>query len=185
MSLYRITSYKRLVSEPTVKWSNVYTFDAAGLVTATDLALALVTTEQAVHTADVQFYLTGIRSLVDSHSNTKITSTDVGLLGSDPTIMLPLWNVARVDFLDASGRPEIKYLRMPLQEDMVTGSIIDGGTVTTLQDDYAAALLAEDSYVGPSGEAHTGYVVHNAVQMRQTSWHRRARPGFHRGWVPN
>lgn len=185
MSLYRITSYKRLVTEPTVTWSNVYTFDAAGLVTAKDLAIALVTTEQAVHTEDVQFFMQNVRSLVDSSSNAKITSTDLGLLGSDPTIMLPLWNVARIDFLDASGRPEIKYLRMPLQEDMVTGSLIDGGTVATLTDDYATALLAEDSYVGPSGEAHVGFVVHNAVQMRQTSWHRRGRPGYHRGWVAN
>lgn len=185
MALFRITSFKRLVTQPDVTWSNVYTFDAAGLVTATDLALALVTTEQAVHTADVQFYLTGIRSLVDSGVSTKITSTDIGLLGSDPSIMLPLWNVVRVDFLDASGRPEIKYLRVPLQEDTVDGTLVDGGLVATITDDYATPLLAEDSYVGPSGEAHTGFVVHNLVQMRQQRWHRRARPGFHRGWVPD
>lgn len=185
MPLFRVTSYKRLVSAPTITWSNVYTVNVPNLAAGVTFGMLIVSGEQAVHTADVQFYVMSVRSLVSSTQSTKVTSTDVGLLGNDPTIRLPLWNVARVDFIDASGRPEIKYLRMPLQEDMVTGSQLDTGTYDTLVDDYATGLASEVDYVGPSGEAHVGFVVHREVQMRQTGWHRRGRPGFHRGWVPN
>src|SRR4051812_25899238 len=116
MSLWRVTSYKRLVSQPDVTWSNVYTINVTDLATAVTEGMAIVSSEQTIHTADVQFYLMAVRSLITSGVSTKVTSIDVGLLGSDPSIMLPLWNVVRVDFLDAAGRPEIKYLRLPLQE---------------------------------------------------------------------
>lgn len=185
MALFKITSKKRLVSAPSVRWSNVYTINIGSLSAAVVEGMAVVSSEQAVHTADVRFYEMDVRSLEVGSDKTKVTSIDVGLLGSDPTIMLPLWNVARVDFLDATGRPEIKYLRLPLQEDMIVGPLLEASLVTAIENDYAAGLAGDPAYVGPNGEAHVGFVVHPAIQMRQTGWNRRTRVGFHRGWVPN
>lgn len=184
MALYVGTSYKQMVDSPEEVWSNVYTLDSSNIVTAMGNLDDISDREANVmgETARVfrlhviaQVGGTGIIQSVD-----KVGVQPV----ADPATLLPLWNVVKVTFTSDQGRPEIKYLRLPLYADMVEGLNISNAVQTTVQLDYAAQLIGIPQYTGPNGEEHTGATVQNAIQMRQTNWHRRTRPGFKRGWVP-
>jgi hypothetical protein len=106
----------------------------------------------------------------------------------DETEFLPLWNVVRCDFPPVGpGRPEVKYLRLPLGEGEQSGGILTDDLIADIVTNYAAPLASLATYVTPTGDEHdpAQFSVWPLVQMRQTSWHRRTRPGFHRGYVPN
>lgn len=185
MVLFRGTVYSRLVDDPLGHhWTNVYTVDAAD----TPAALASLADIAAIQ-ADVMYsaaevYKTTVKSFLAGSESFSASVSLPGAVVAASGVLIPQWNVARVDFLDALGKPEIKYLRLPLMEESITGQNLTNGVITSLSLSYGAPLVALGAYVGPSGETITDFSVHTPVQMRQTSWHRRFRPGFVRGWVP-
>jgi hypothetical protein len=102
--------------------------------------------------------------------------------------ILPPWNVVRADFPHTTGsRPDRKYLRIGLGQEDITGQVLNAGIITLVQASYAVPLVALGSVVGPGGQPYAAGPegIYPYVQMRQTHRERRARAGFHRGWVPN
>lgn len=187
MAQFLGTITKVLVSQPTVRWTNTYNFTAASFTDAIGkLFTGVLPLERAIHTEDVEFVRLNVNSVgTGPGPGRSDTISSLGLAGSDPTIQLPLWNVARVILIDAENKPESKYLRLPLQEDDVTGMFLDGGLVTLIGTDYVTPLIGLGYITGPGGEGIIEGVVQEKIQMRQQGWHRRTRPGFHRGYVPN
>lgn len=185
MSRFRVYVDKQLVTDPVVKWTNVYTVEAADYVAALNSGEIAMAAEANIHYASTHFYR--IRAHVQGRSPLG-ASRSVDALGevavpATPNTMLPLWNVARVTFPLAIGKPEQKYLRLPLYEDSVDGNFLTAAVVANIQTNYADVMAAYTWYVSPTGLVHTSGTVQEAVQMRQTSWHRRTRAGFKRGWV--
>lgn len=185
MALFKGTSYKRY-GNPSIVWSNVYTIDALGIESALTALDDIVDIEKAVHYDSVIFFKQHVQQISDTSI---VRSQSGGGAGSLPETglggPLPLFCTVRVTFTDGVKRPEIKYLRLPGQEANLTNGAWDGELVDYVQENYADPLVALLAYVGPSGESPTSASVSAAVQNRQLGWHRRGRPGFHRGWVAN
>lgn len=180
------TIYKRLVAQPEITWSNAYMFQAANTIAALDLAEDVAGHEAAVMGVTAEVFRIHAKSPTPG---TIGAQRDVSIAGVQPVAqpdeLLPMWNTVIVKFFNVAGRPEIKYLRLPLYKDMVTGLEITGSVLTTVSLDYATHLAGNEFYVGPNGEVHqNGFEVESVIQMRQTNWHRRTREGFVRGWVP-
>lgn len=187
MALYRVTIPK-LFTGSTFQghvWRNVYVIDAADYDTALAVGDVIAENEMTFHTEDVHV------SEIVAHAYTEPARRVGKLLAVDRTgampfddEYLPLWNTVRVDFIDsATGRPERKYYRPPLQKKDINGLVIDTGFHANVGV-AANNILSLTNYVGPSGEGHNSVTVLPLVQMRQTGWHRRTRPGFVRGYVP-
>lgn len=185
MVLIQATTYKRLIADPEDHWTNVYMLEAANTVAALDLLEPLAQFEADImgETAEVFKLHCG-----DLLPNTPGAVRYVNMPGLQPVAtpgaLLPQWNTMKVVFYNVVGRPEIKYLRLPGYLDMIDGQTWKTAVVTAVSLGYAGHLSNYEFYVGPTGEPHTGYDVSPIVQMRQTNWHRRGRPGFKRGWVP-
>lgn len=187
MAIYRITIPKEIISGPIAgrKWRNVYDVEAASYDAALAAGDVIASHEMTFH-SNIVGVPNIIAHLVTEPFRRVGQQIAVGRQGElAPTgSLLPLWNCVRVDYPDVGvGRPERKYYRPPLYTSQVTGLVLDS-------DFYDLVLNGADliwvltNYIGPSGEAHSGAVVDSLVQMRQTSWHRRRRPGFVRGYVP-
>lgn len=185
MTLYKGTIHKRLIGDDDAGWSNVYLIEAVGADLAMGFLNSIRELEKAVTFDVVEFYYNvihrqdvGGETLVDRDVSTGELHLEF------PGGFMPLFNCVRVDFYSEFGRPEVKYLRTPLAHSDVTGTNLSGSTYDRFNDNYLEPLTSFSAYVGPGGEVHTGGVVHQAIQMRQTNWHRRSRPGYKRGWVP-
>lgn len=185
MPVYKGVIRKRIILSPDVQWTNTYWINSSNPVTALADLEQVAQLEQAVMGETAEVYRIGIPGpgggIVGPYE-------DMNLVGlqtvADPDTLLPLWNVARVTLISVGSRPEIKYLKLPLYTDMVNGQQLALAVVTSLTTDYATPLLGLGFVCGPNGEPHTSFDVQNLIQMRQTGWHRRSRPGFVRGWVP-
>lgn len=98
---------------------------------------------------------------------------------------LPGWNVASFQASTSIGlRKHTWFLRMGLTEADVAGQVLAAG-VQTVIGDFLTALQALGTFVDKDGEEFTIFTADPNVKMRQMGWHRRTRPGFHRGWVAN
>lgn len=179
------TIYKQMILQPEVQWSNVYSLNSANTVAALDNAEEIAGFEAAVmsETARV-FRLHCVENVPGSDGAIRNVDIEGTQPVAEPTELLPMWNTVKVSFENVIGRPEIKYLKLPLYKDMIDGLEIAGSVYTQVVLGYAAPLAAYEFYVGPGLEVHTGYQVSRNIQMRQTDWHRRQRPGYKRGWVP-
>lgn len=185
MTRYKGTIHKRMVGDPDSGWSNVYQIEAVGADLAMGFLNSIRELEKACTYDVVEFYYNVIHR--EDVGGETLVDRDVSvgdLHNESPGGFLPLFNCIRVDFYSEFGRPEVKYLRTPLTYGNVTGTNLNGTTYNRVVDDYLTPLISFSAYVGPGGEVHTGGVVHQPIQMRQTNWHRRSRPGFKRGWVP-
>lgn len=183
MAIYRVTVYKRLVSAPSVKWTNVYVVNSSNLVTALDDGEALMQAEKDISKIDVQFYKLSSRGVGGGLSAQRDINETGDITPVEPTHMLPRWNVVMVTLHDNVGKAERKYLRPPLHSEDTIGQALTPEIMTLLVDDYAAALVLTGVLCGPNGEVITSVTVDPNVRMRQTDWNRRFRPGFKRGWV--
>jgi len=174
-----------LVKELT--WRNVYNIEAA------DLAEAM-TRMQLIRDAEADIHAEGISlnkifvAQVGFKNQFRTNFTTSPGLRSVTGDFLPAWNVVKTFFDSTDGtRPEVKYLRIGLTENDVTGELLDTGLVDLIQTNYVDVLAGYDWYVGPGGETHgpSDPGVGAYVYMRQTKWHRHSRPGQHRAYVPN
>lgn len=173
------------VGENVEAWTNRYHVDAADLESALDLGVSIANIEQAVY-KDYVFMsrVTAIEDQADPPPGGSRLLTGSGDVTGDATLRLPTFNTVRITFSDGNGRPSQKYLRLPLEE-----GDIQNGTITTalnnaLTTNYVGPLLSLSGLVSNSGDPFTEGDVIPAIQMRQTSWKRRSREGFRRGWVP-
>lgn len=188
MPIYRTTVYKRWDGAPFdgIAWSNVYHFDVDDAATAISRGVAAGVAEMAVSYAPVT--VTRVHA-VNTINSDDVATTNPGDSGAlDPTGLggpLPLFNTIRVVFTDALGRPEQKYLRLAANTHNIENGIWSSEFVTFVQENYADDVAALPGYCSPAGQDVTAGTALAAVQIRQLGWHRRPRPGFHRGWVPN
>ena len=98
---------------------------------------------------------------------------------------LPGWNVARFQSSVSDGaRIHTWFLKMGLTEDDVEGQILESAVQDAISD-FLTALDAIGSFCDKDGANFVNHSQDNLVHMRQMGWHRRTRPGFHRGWVAN
>jgi len=188
MALYKLKTYKHMNDFDGERWENVYVINVAG--PASDVqpfGEAIVARERAVSYDTVSFDGFAVFPNAGGPAGYK----QIGYVGQGDLASaglggpLPLFNTVKVAFSNAVGRPELKYLRIGANADNLSAGHWSSELTDLIFDEYVTPLLAIAPYVGPSGEAHTAGSVQTAVQMRQLSWHRASRPGYHRGWVPD
>jgi hypothetical protein len=188
VALYRTAVVKVGVESPYLgaRWRNTYTVEAPDYSSALAAGDVLALNEMIFHSNKVKA-IEVTAHLVTEPPRRVGAQLSIDRLGAyDPVgDPWPLWNVVRVDFLDVGiGRPERKFYRVGLHDGMVTSDMLLLGTYQTVVHSGVNVMVALANFVGPSGEAHSLASLHEPVQMRQTSWHRRRRPGFVRGYVP-
>lgn len=187
MVLYTGTIRSRLTDRPDTRpWSNVWHVQAASpheailiLETVGNAYINMLKDYAEIYQYHVQF---------DHPLATPGESADLIVPGTetgDPVLMLPLFNTIRVALHDGAGRPNLKYFRFPLQEDEIQGGTPTGAFLDNLTTTFLTPLLSIDGLVSNRNNAYTDISAVPLVQMRQQGWHRRTRPGFHRGWVPD
>lgn len=149
-------------------FTNVYHCNVADRGLAEGFALDVAQREAAITRANVAF----IKARVRPDSGPGAAGSIVGLgfnggltAGSNN---LPLFNVVRVDFTTAEGRPSRKYLRLPLLENEPAGN---GGIVATRRTQivtaYAQPMLNDGRFCDPQSQPFTGAIVMAAIGMRQ------------------
>lgn len=184
MALFKLTIYKRMVANPEDTWTNVYMVEGSNAVAALDTGEGIADLEAIIMGETAEVFKLDARSALGGLGVQRPYNAVGQQTVADPDTILPMWNVVKVTFANVAGRPEIKYLRLPLYTDMIDGINVQGSVRTAIQLDYVGPLVGMVEYVGPNGEVHTEGSVATLIQMRQTGWHRRTRPGFIRGWVP-
>lgn len=183
MALFKATIYKRLDGLNFEQWVNVYHLEALGPNSALDAAQSVADLEQKVYSEHVTIYRLSVQPA--EGGSTALRSLGlVGLVTGDINNLVPLFNTIRVVLGDEFERTESKYLRCCIYEANVAGFNLSTELRDFVQTEYATALLGILGLRGPNGEAILTATVQQQIQMRQLGWHRRARPGFKRGWVP-
>lgn len=184
MTLFKVATHKLLAAANQYEWTNVYHVDALGPNDACSKGAAIAAIEKDLYTADtVIFKVTATPPTPGTGASLAITET--GTRASDYNNLLPLFNCARVIFTDITLKPDQKYYRACLLEGDVAGGNIETDTIIDVIGPVATAIQEYAFIRSSNGDDYTGHVVARPVQMRQVSWHRRSRPGFHRGWVPD
>lgn len=98
---------------------------------------------------------------------------------------LPGFNTCKVQFTGVLGqRPSTYHLRVGITEGDVSGQVI-GAPLLTALDAFIAGWIAQGHGCDPHGRTWVSGSRSDLVTNRQMSWHRRSRPGFHRGYVAN
>jgi hypothetical protein len=187
MGIYKVEIVHATAAQAGVgEWRNVYHLNAASIGDANLIADTIINAEEAMHSDQVDFLSKRISDT--AHLEPTITTFLTAQNGDQSwgVDQLPFWNVCRVDFRDASGgRMERKYYRLGLTLSEVDGTKISVGIVTTLQAVIDTLVSDVIALCSPTGDTVVEGVVDVRVGMRQLHWHRRKRPGFHRGYVPD
>lgn len=188
MPIYRATTFKQWVGAPynLQQWRNVYLLDSPVKEDALSDCIAIGQSEMATSYAPVHFTRAHVVNLADKNDAATSSRTEVGSL--DPAGLggpVPLFNVIRVVIADTAGRPEQKYYRLGANAQNIENGVWSAEFVDSVQTLIADWLLTLASYVSPSGETMVSATALQPIQIRQLGWHRRVRPGFHRGWVPD
>jgi len=185
MALFKVVVYKSMLDPFIETWSNVYHVDALGINTALDAGENIANGEKIMYTADTFVdRVTAQDGVVGGPIKTR-RLTLIGDRPSDPGNLLPLFNTLRETLEDDEGNKNIKYYRAVLTE-----GDIEGGRISTdfLIDVAGAAMTAIKATLGLRSSKDypiTASEFWPYVQMRQLSWQRRTRPGYHRGYVPD
>ena len=150
-----------------VYWTNVYHVEAASLSAASTSGANIATIEKAVHQTTVNYTKMRVRPYgVPGNVGTIVPLTGTGARTAVDS--LPLFNVWRVDFAVAVGRPNRKYLRGPIAEgDQASGLISPSITSTILTTNYINPLLALGVLVDTQGNSVTSGNAWPYVGMRQ------------------
>lgn len=187
MPIYVVTLQKEFANQGVEQpWVNTYHVSAASEEDALDIGEQIQVIEAAVHWSNINF--TRITARQDSPLAGSGRQRATSLLGArDATgeSFLPSFNTIRVTFTDGVNRPDQKYLRPMINENEQSGGTLEGDMPGFMEASYVNAILALTGVVSSDGVPYTSGAVYPFVQMRQRSWHRRTRPGFHRGYVPN
>jgi hypothetical protein len=166
MPLFRMVVEKRLGTE---FWSNRYIIQMAAINAVNADLAQIILCERSACTPEVEITKYGLSDLIPDNDTFMVVPVGLqGLRSGALATMLPLFNVARVDFTVEMGSPSRKYYRGLLVE----GDIENAGSLTDAFIDYvneniAAPLAALDSFVDVDGQPFTGGACSAFVGMRQ------------------
>lgn len=185
MPIFRTQIHQRLTGagSPPESWTNTFHFDALGPNTALDAASLAADTLMIQSIAEVEVYLLTAQE-VGGGDVARRAYQSSGQRSGLAANLIPMFNTVRMTLTDDVGRNQQHYLRGYILEINVQGYQISGELRTDIQEDVANVIIGILGFCGPNGENITGAIVQQVIQMRQTGWHRRTRPGFKRGWVP-
>lgn len=169
MAVYQIDIEKSFVPSTgaTVYWTNVYHVEQASLSAAATAGVNIANIEKAIHQSNVSF--------------TKLRARPYGVPGNVGTIVpltgggartavdsLPLFNVFRIDFAVAVGRPSRKYIRGPIGEGDQASGLISSSIITSpINANYINPLLALGYLVDTQGQPLLSGTAYPYVGMRQ------------------
>lgn len=185
MVLYKVQVVKEMTEPFLDSWVNVYHVDALGINTALDAAENIANGEAIALTADTTITRVTAQDGVVGGPIKVRTENIAGARASDPGNLLPLFNTFRAILLDDEGNKNNKYYRGTLTEGDIQGGKFESDY---LIDYMLPSLTAIQGTLGL--RTSKDYPVTDRsfwpyVQMRQLSWQRRTRPGYHRGYVPD
>lgn len=149
------------------RWTNRYMLDAATLTEAHGICQTIAATERNIHSTEVNFKTARTRDDnpgSDVYAVTTLTGAGARTAG---TSRLPLFNVARVDFMVEAGRPSRKYLRLPFYEGDVENGMLETSLSIFIANEYAIPLVGLAGFVDVDGQAIIGQSVITSVAMRQ------------------
>jgi len=168
MAVYQVDIEKSYAptAGTTIYWTNVYYVNAADSAAATTSGQSIVTLEKTIHSSLVSFTKMRIRQpSVLSQAGTIVVLTGTGSRAT--TQPLPLFNVFRIDFSVASGRPNRKYIRGPvLAGDNNSGAVLST-TATTIVNSYITPLINMNVVVDKQGQPILTGALYPFVGMRQ------------------
>jgi hypothetical protein len=187
MPIYRVEIHKHSeVNAWTGSWLNAYHVDTVDQSTALGLVSLIIAAEQAIHGDGIAFDYGAVIPPTGTGNQSRV---DVAGTHGDRTVTadtLPFWNVVDVVFNTVSGqRVNRKFYRAQLSEGDVEGYLIADALVATMQAVIDTLISDVFSLCAPNGDSWQSGTVQSRIGMRQLLWHRRARPGFHRAYVPN
>jgi hypothetical protein len=163
VALYQVDVEKVIGSET---WTNVYHVEASDVSAAQTAGNLIVAAERKVHFSSVIFTAMRVRLAGLHHAGTVFTLNLAGTRTS-AGLLMPLFNVARLDFANGTARPARKYLRGGLGvSDVGAGYIITGAGLTAFGV-YASDILAIAAMRDPQGRSFTGVVLSPLVGMHQ------------------
>lgn len=168
------------------KWSNQYFVNAGNDIEAADVAEnSIAFVEQSIHRTNVHAYEINVRQAGTGHLGIE-RGVDITGVYSIPSgsQMLPLWNVVMVSMSSGVDRNDRKFLRLPLYAADIQTDGLQSAFKTDVDSLYCANLLLIPGLVNTWGRPFVNASTSNLVHDRQVGHHRRARPGFKRGWVP-
>lgn len=186
MATWRITIVKHLDDGPYAQknWSNVYHVSAASGVEADLAATGIVDLEKTLYPDNVHIVRYSYADPATPGSSRSVGIFEGGSrsIGAVAT-QLPPFNTVMVQLEVGVGRASIMHLRPILDE-----ADVDSGAITTdcydaLSTGWATPLVARGDVTDESGHIITAALINMPLKSRQLGWHRRTRPGFHRGWV--
>jgi len=185
MAFY-VGTIRKAVAGQNNTWVNTYHVSAANDDDAIDIMQDVVAMERAIHWSDIRFDRLAVRQdtpLAGSGRQVALTGTgDRDATGED---FLPTFCTARVILTDGVNRPDQRYFRLRINENESDNGVLTATFITFMEINFIATFIALAGVVSSSHVPYTGGTVYPAVQNRQRGWHRRTRPGFHRGWVPD
>lgn len=189
MAVFVFETFKKSTYYPAPgdEWSNVYHCNATDLANARTVVADVITAEQGIYGAGTTIVRYHLKE-ADNPAAQAITEY-VSFPGTLAPIgdVLPNWNVARFDWnAPPATRSVRKYMRATIDETAVAGQVFEAAYLDVLTT-FATAIATQGSISNPNGVVIDpgDFRVDTSVAMRQTGWSRRARPGFHRAYVPN
>lgn len=184
MAQFEVTVYKQFNDRIPHPWSNNYNVLADNILDAADYGDQIAAIEAAILWDNVT--VSGIRVApvsVPGAGYTRLAAVPGERTDADPAVQLPTFNTVLAQFLPSIGRPSNKFLRLPLVEAEVTGGQLESTFQSLLVTDYLGPIVALGVVCNQAGSLIISSRLKVAVESRQLGWHRRARPGFHRGYV--
>jgi hypothetical protein len=168
------------------QWMNAYHVDVAGPEDAIIAGQGLAAMEAAFHSINQNFWKVVAIDPTHAQFTRSYIFTDLSGERTPSGASIPEWNVVRVGLNPLSfARPCQKYYRIDLGEGDIAGVSVEDAVVTTVQDAWDALIAGVTPVCNPAGSEIATASVSTFLGMRQESWHRRTRPGFHRGYIPD
>ena len=187
MVLWEATIRCRLTDRPDTRpWSNVWHVDSGTASGALLIAQGITNAYLNALKEYAEVYNIHVQ-VPNPLGSPGASSTNVvpGIHTGDASAMLPLFNTLRVSMTDGFGRPNLKYFRFPIEETEMENGVPTSAFIDDINTVFLSLLPLVDGLVSNRGEPFSSFTPVPLIQMRQQGWHRRTRPGFKRGWVPD
>lgn len=166
---WRIEIFKTLGVET---WANTYLTDDNTIDDAQDLAQSLITWEQHIHMAVINFDYALVSSYGAGRVFRHYVINEPGLY--DNLAYIPLFNTVRIDMGTDDADPARKYYRCPVAEANQNEGLLESTYISALNSLITTYLVTPGvlgHLVTTKGNTVVNAVVHPQVQMRQQ--HRR------------
>jgi hypothetical protein len=156
-------------------WTNRYILEAADLAAATLAAHEIVDNERNIHSTLITFDKLRVSSVAEGDQEYAIESLTGNGEYNAGVLLVPLFNVVRVDFNCATGRPSRKYLRGCIGNENQVGPNLLPAYWTIVGTSYVTLMLNVPGFVDVDGQPFTSGVTMQRIGMRQLRRGRRKR----------